>query len=346
VLFARDIEDGSYVNEWDTGVGFNQDPLKSATPSVTRPNGLASVAPIDVDSNFTADYAYAGDLFGNLWRFDLSGSSTTKIFSAVSADGKPQPITTRPTVIRHPLGDGYIVLFGTGKYLESTDNSQTGQVTQTFYGIWDKPSVNNWSVARDELLEQKILAEVIAAQSPSGYAYRVTTQNAISWKTSNRDGEHLGWFMDLVDPDDNANHGERQVSDPLARSGRVIFTTLIPTSDECAFGGTGWLMDIDALSGARLEYSPFDVNNDGVFSTNDYITTTLPDGGGTVTVPPSGRKSEVGIVPTPAILARPGGEKEYKYLSGSTGSMEMVVENTGGGLDVGRRGWFQYFRGE
>ena len=186
----------------------------------------------------------------------------------------------------------------------------------------------------------------MASQSPSGFEFRVTTNNAIAWKVSNQEGEHLGWYMDLIDPDDGLNHGERVVSDPLVRSGRLIFTTLIPSENECAFGGTGWLMELDAVSGARLAYSPFDVNNDGAFSIGDYITATLPNNGGTLTVPPSGRKSEVGIVPAPAILARPGGEKEYKYLSGSTGSMEMVVENTGGGGDVGRKGWYQFFRGE
>ena len=39
------------------------------------PNGLGTPAVIDKDLNGTADIAYAGDLFGNLYRFDISNAN-------------------------------------------------------------------------------------------------------------------------------------------------------------------------------------------------------------------------------------------------------------------------------
>ena len=67
----------------NTGEGVKSAP----DPDAGLPNGLGNVAMIDDDANGTADRAYAGDLFGNLYRFDLSGSNTslwsvTKIFQA------------------------------------------------------------------------------------------------------------------------------------------------------------------------------------------------------------------------------------------------------------------------
>ncbi len=64
--------------------------------------------------------------------------------------------------------------------------------------------------------------------------------------------------------------GERQVSTPILRGGKIIFTTVIPSGDECSAGGDSWLMELDALSGSRLASPPFDLNRDGVFDEEDY----------------------------------------------------------------------------
>jgi type IV pilus assembly protein PilY1 len=155
--------------------------------------------------------------------------------------------------------------------------------------------------------------------------------------------------MDLLSPGiPPIFRGEMQVSNSALRAGRIIFTTLIPDSDPCGFGGTSWLMEMDAISGARLKDPPFDFNNDGLFTTADQVPVILPDGS-TVYVSPSGRQSEVGITQGPGILFDPGtgasGGKEYKYLSGSTESasgsnLQRVVENPGPN-STGRQSWRQ-----
>jgi type IV pilus assembly protein PilY1 len=131
--------------------------------------------------------------------------------------------------------------------------------------------------------------------------------------------------------------GEMQVTDSVLRNGRVVFTTLIPDPDPCNSGGTSWLMEMDALSGARMQLTPFDNNRDGQFSNSDFVTVTLPDGT-TVTVATSGLQSSVGITPKPGILA--GEKAEYKYTPGTSGDIQMTVENPGANA-LGRQSWRQ-----
>jgi len=76
--------------------------------------------------------AYAGDLQGNLWRFEYDaksgrmargyGGNTLPLYTAKSSTGAPQPITATPAVVPHPSG-GNVIVFGTGKLLETTDRS-------------------------------------------------------------------------------------------------------------------------------------------------------------------------------------------------------------------------------
>ncbi|MGH8553323.1 MAG: pilus assembly protein, partial [Methylococcales bacterium] len=129
----------------------------------TTPNGLATPAVVDIDGNGAADRAYAGDLRGNLWAFDLSDASTrvsrnrspdwkvayrqgntpSPLFVVYdgTANHSNQPITSKPAVAfnpKPPNGNNFPnvrVFFGTGKYLENNDLTNTG--TQSFYGVYD-----------------------------------------------------------------------------------------------------------------------------------------------------------------------------------------------------------------
>jgi type IV pilus assembly protein PilY1 len=357
VLYVVDLSDGTLIRKIDTGVGLSN-PFSGG-----KPNGLATVAPVDRDGDFKVDFVYGGDLYGNLWKFDLQGATTTGW--GVARGGAPlsrartktdvvQPITSRPQVRRHPTDpSSFLVLFGTGKYLETGDHNPTDPNVQTFYAVWDRPT-DNTVVTRDKLLPQAIVQET----NVLGFDYRVTTGYGMSWylgsgvPATNSDasgfdpatvtctnGCYLGWRMDLVNVGvgSPSSAGERQVSDSVLRGDKIIFTTLIPTVSPCNYGGDGWLMELEATSGSRLSYSPFNVDQDaqGVFNYSDYV---LYPGTTSTNVPVSGRKSKVGIIPTPAILARDGGEREFKYESGSTGKIEVIYENPGP-LDVGRQSW-------
>jgi type IV pilus assembly protein PilY1 len=129
VLFILDPATGALLKRIDTGVGTC--------------NGLSTPVAVDVDNNLTVDYVYAGDLKGNLWKFDLSADDHTQWSVAYNDGGTPkplfqtpgQPITTKPSVMFHCEKHGYIVTFGTGTYLGLDDISDTSG--QAVYGIWD-----------------------------------------------------------------------------------------------------------------------------------------------------------------------------------------------------------------
>lgn len=323
-LYLLNIADGTIFKEFtlDAGTG----------------NGLSAPIPIDIDGDRITDQIYAGDLKGNLWRVDVDdatpsqwgsafkqGANPAPLFIATDSGGTRQPITSRPDVGLHDEG-GLIVLFGTGKYFETTDNvvGATPPV-QTFYGIRD----NDLEVARSELQ-----AQTIEFEGPAfGLDIRVISATDVDYTIKK------GWYLDLVSPVNGAE-GERVVANPLLRAGRIIFTTLIPSPATlpCDFGGTSWLMEMDAISGKRLNESVFDLNGDGVFDASDFAALdTNNDGVIDANLPVSGQRSEIGIVKTPGIVS--AGSSEYKYLSGSSGTIDVVTES---GSDLtGRQSWRQ-----
>ncbi len=375
VLYIVDLETGSLIKKMDTGKGTADDPAGSG-----RPNGLSTPAVIDINGDFIADYIYAGDLFGNLWKFDVTDSNTANwgsdyvdgslnplpLFVARDASNNAQSITTSPQVGIHPLGisQGYVVYFGTGKYFEIGDNTQTGQATQSFYGIWDKNLTTLDVFNRGHLLQQSIQQEVASG----GFDLRVSTDNQIAWHsasgtpTGTPPTTHLGWYMDLLNlqldssssPTNSNNFGERQVSNAVLRNDRIIFTTLIPSNNDCDFGGSGWLMELDPADGSRVDFELFDINNDGVFDVNDMVQVTFDiNGDGTIDSNDkafiSGKKSTVGIIPTVSIIKKSGGGGEcingimVKYASGSMGAIEATANNCGPDA-LGRQTWRQLDR--
>jgi type IV pilus assembly protein PilY1 len=354
VLYIVDIQTGSLIKKITT---------KAGTPTI--PNGLATPAVVDLDGDGIADYVYAGDLLGNMWKFvicDLDPATKTckpdsnsdpanwKV-AYTDSNGKPaplyvakdsvtptpnlQPITNRPEVGLGPDGKSMIVLFGTGKYLEPNDKlvpPTTGAVRrdQSFYGIIDTNTGMPSDIVsgRSALQPQTIESEATVTVADKPYIVRVTSKNSI--------GSLHGWYMDLVSPG-NIYKGERQVSRPLLRNGRIIFTTLIPDPDPCNFGGTSWLMELNALTGSRLPDSPFDLKRDNLFSNDDMVTFT-DNNGATMTVTVSGMQSAVGIIQMPGVMVDPTQSVEYKYTPGTSGDISVTVENPGPNSS-GRQSW-------
>lgn len=348
VLYLVNVETGALIKKFNTQMGTANDPTGN-----NRPNGLSSPTAIDINNDGSVDSIYAGDLFGNVWSIDVIGNDPAQwgfkyktggspnkpapIFTAcngTSCNGSNvQPITTRIQVVKHPRESGYLLLFGTGKYFEAGDNTSTGQVTQTFYSIWDKRTSTLSSFDRSDLQEQQIIQE----STKSGSEYRVTSNFAVDWSFER------GWYMDLYNQQGNNtnNYGERQVSNAIIRNGRVIFATLSPADDRCGGEGTGWLMEVNYASGSRLSYSPFDTNGDSTFNADDFINIGDIDGDGNDDfVPATGRKSKVGIIARPNIMGDLANQREIKFTSGADGNIEIIEENPGPNFQ-GRQSWRQ-----
>lgn len=325
VLYIVNLQTGALIKKIDTKYG-----------STTTPNGLATPTVIDTDGNGTADIVYAGDLAGNMWKFDISGSNVGSWGSAFMSGSTPvplfvakdsannrQPITAAPDITAHPLGSasyGYMVLFGTGKYLETGDPANTS--SQTFYGVQD----NGVAVAgRSALVQQTITSTSLI----SGKTYRSLSANAVNWTGSPADH---GWYLDLP------SSGERVVSESSTDSGRVIFTTMIPSTGTCSTGGTGWLMEVSLSTGGALGAPTFDVNGDGVIDSNDYVGSPGQYAGG---VAVNAIPSAVRLQKKSGGSGSPGTNSDELLKRISLSDKTIATFKNTGGLRVGRTSWRQ-----
>ncbi len=257
-LFIVDLSDGkTIIKSIGTGIGSIEN--GSCSDEESQCNGLSAPAVIDLNGDGIADRAYAGDLAGNLWVFDLSSKtpsewSGSRLFK--TKDG--QPITTRPAVTRHPYQRGSattpntMVFFGTGRYINKKDIDNTA--TQSFYGIWDNG--NTITNGRSDLVEQVITEKTITIGEAT-YKVRIMSSNPVQYS------EKRGWYVDFE------TSKERTIVNPVIFGSLVLFTTTIPDQNVCGIAGGSWLMVLDSDTGGAPRFTALDINSDGVFSESD-----------------------------------------------------------------------------
>ncbi|EMS5595978.1 pilus assembly/adherence protein PilC [Neisseria gonorrhoeae] len=134
-IASQENKTALYVYDLENGSG-------SLIKKIEAPGGkggLSSPTLVDKDLDGIVDIAYAGDRGGNMYRFDLSNSDSSKWSAKVIFEGG-KPITSAPAVSR--LADKRVVIFGTGSDLSEEDVVDTKE--QYIYGIFDddKPTVN------------------------------------------------------------------------------------------------------------------------------------------------------------------------------------------------------------
>jgi type IV pilus assembly protein PilY1 len=110
---------------------------------------------------------------------------------------------------------------------------------------------------------------------------------------------------------------------------------MIPSTDPCSYGGGSWLMDINALSGSRLAYTPFDLDGNSQFNELDYVTVTVA--GAEVRVPASGIYNDA-LMSRPAFVSGP--DSEIAYTTDTGGDVNTTRVNPGP-AGVGRQSWRQ-----
>ncbi|KKM94369.1 hypothetical protein LCGC14_1199010 [marine sediment metagenome] len=358
VIYLVNIKTGQLIRKFDTQIGSSDDPLGEG-----RPNGLSSPTAIDENRDGTADIIYAGDLFGNVWAISINGSDKSKWdFTYQEAENGPpapvfkscfgntcnqnniQPITTRIQVVKHPTKDGLILLFGTGKYFEVGDNSSTGQVTQSFYGIWDPRTSDLNRFTRTNLEGRRLTDIQLAGQNYRTVSPYSSSENIV-WGLDSSLDQKRGWYVDLLSQNNanTNNFGERQVSNSIVSDEKIIFTTLVPSDDECDFGGSSWLLEFDYLTGGQLEYQPLDINGDGKVDANDLRIDTDGDGEPDTDVPIVSGKGYTSIVSPPKISRRlPGeGASEIKIMSNAEDGSLVIEEEQASPDSSGRTSWIQ-----
>lgn len=319
VLFVIFLSGPSNSGNWVLGTDYIRIEA-NAGPN----NGLSTPITFDANGDGLIDTVYAGDLTGKMWKFDLSNAnpanwgvafSGSPLFTA-DHSGTPQPITTPPEVTLHPSG-GMMVLFGTGKFLESTDNTSTA--TQTFYGIHD----NGATVAKASLTPITVSTTTIG-----GVTFRTT--EAGCYDPANPPNPlpnplppvcpipAAGWYANLP------SSGERHTGSPRIIASTVFFNTFIPSISPCEFGGTGWLMGLQYTDGQMLPFAAFDTNASGTVDASD--------------APVAGVQVGAALGGTTLIKSMPGGNASVGISSLTTGDTAATPMSFGAGFQ-GRINW-------
>ncbi|MFZ1626852.1 MAG: PilC/PilY family type IV pilus protein, partial [Candidatus Moraniibacteriota bacterium] len=239
--------------------------IRELTTNNSTGNGLGGVRLVHNASSQVIG-AYAGDLKGNVWRFDLSGNSNTDwkngelLFTAVNASGVAQAITAAPAVFARTDGKpGYIVVVGTGRLLTNADTLLTPPPPkQSAYGLWDESPFGSVATistiaGRSSLVESTSAVDATA----SGY-YKVTASRAINWTTDK------GWYFDFSDLP-----GQKNVYPVNAVSSTVLLDTIAPkaVSGSCTVDGEVRAITyvLNPYSGmCHSNFKTLDTNNDNV----------------------------------------------------------------------------------
>lgn len=235
-------------------------------------DGIAFPAPADLDGDNITDYVYAGDLKGNVWRFDLTSSNPASwhvTSTPVFTDPSGNPITTKVNVQATVVSSGeakVMVIFGTGRKVPITVASAATYATgvQHLYGIWDS-NMASWNalspVKYDSLaspptsipltdLEQQTLTAV----SESGTTVLDDTNNPICWadSASCASTPQYGWYVALP------NTNEQVIFNSVVYQGVLYVNTTIPPVNAVGVctqnTETGDTIAISATTGGVVEH--------------------------------------------------------------------------------------------
>jgi type IV pilus assembly protein PilY1 len=262
-LFMLDLSKAK-TDAWQLGTNYFK--VRFPVRSTTMASGMAEFA-VRLGTADEVAYIYAGDLQGNVWKLNFTatqasswslpnlsyfknGSDPIPMFVAQDGSSNRQPITMEPALV-FGTARTIIVSFGTGKYLETSDNGGPFKA-QSVYAILD-----NNSTAADSSSPQAAIAGRGRLASPT-----TTTAGAIDiptfvWgrPTSDTGSVKSGWYFDffnsdtvLPSPPGRAGTGERQISGMGVVAGKLVFGTVIPALNSCD-NGNGNLYVVDLRGG-------------------------------------------------------------------------------------------------
>lgn len=247
-LFALDPLTGAIQRTIDTGAG-----------SPANPAGLAYIAKLNsAAASDVIGFVYGGDLLGNVWRFDLTNWTATRIAVLRDGSGNTQPVSSAPAV-GSPAGMAgryYAVYVGTGLYLGDSDipgntpvNSFATQ-TQSYYGIIDDTSLvtptlpvirgNNGTACPVGGGNGDFVCQSPGSVQNGGTQY-TNTDNAMT-------NLQKGWYFDIP-----ITNGRNVTPPQLTSGGALAMTVNIPTNQICDPGGTSWFANVNAANGGAIE---------------------------------------------------------------------------------------------
>lgn len=268
-LYVVSLETGRVLKRLDT----------PSTVSGGQSNGLGGVRLVR-DGNQVISAVYAGDLNGNLWKFDLASVDSGDW--KVALDNKPlfttadrRPIVVAPTLVSHPLG-GQMVLFGTGKLFEEGDNKPPKQgklPVEGLYGIWDKavliPDADKgrlWQKEEQVTLSAVKTRKVVLKGNHATIPDTDSANQPLDWRRDR------GWRIDQTMI---ASGGQRSIVPAQLFSGLALFETMTPLVNEQSLPcedevkTPAYSLVVDPLSGRMRTKALIDTDGNGRIDKND-----------------------------------------------------------------------------
>lgn len=267
-LYVARLDNGSILAKFTTDALSNASSNGLATPGIVRSAGKAQ-------------YAYAGDYLGQVWKFDLSvltGSTTTatarsgtKVFTTLNANNESQPITAPiATSFSYDSADPDVankrfIFFSTGSDLSGTDARSTQ--AESMYGLIDTGTSYPISNVRGGLtgLQQRTID---ATSNYSQYRGNYTVQTrSFSVPVAGDMAGKAGWYMDWKA--NGTSTSEKVFGAASVRSAAtptLVVSSNIMNTSACATTGVGYLNAMDAYHGGGLTESYFDINRNGRYS--------------------------------------------------------------------------------
>jgi type IV pilus assembly protein PilY1 len=274
-VMSIDASSGSPVETFyylSTGTGTGT----ATTPCSSNCNGIAYVTAADLDGDHVTDYVYAGDLKGNVWRFDLTSANPVN-WAAASAPlfttPSGQPITTQLLVLSSTPSSGakrVMVEFATGQRTQVTNTTAVSYAsgTQAIYGIWD------WNLSGWNSMSSMQYSSLAAASSGLSAPYTIPstgtpitslaqqvltinanlvsvdgTNNAVCWQggTACTTNNQFGWYANLP------GASEQVIYNPVFFQGAILVDSTVPvvnTPTSCTQAtDTGFTYGISVANG-------------------------------------------------------------------------------------------------
>ena len=239
-LYIIDVTDGSLVTSFTSSDDAN---MTYSIPST----------PLGVDTTFDGyiNRVYVGDLGGQMWRFGYQRVNdaddgvenanaenwTPRLLFATDTDS---PIFYAPDLVLEP---GYAYLyFGTGDRENPCATSETNRL----FAVKDRNETNVDFTTLDEgnlvnLTDNELQDDPESAEAALQASGLVTED---------------GWYINME------GTGEKILASPVVVFGAVFFTSFVPNTGPCSYGGDAYLYAVNYLNGTAM--LDFDAGNEGL----------------------------------------------------------------------------------
>jgi type IV pilus assembly protein PilY1 len=217
---------------------------------ITLPGGSAA-APLDVAhvtafipdlTDYTATALYTGDMQGNVWRIDISGTGSyptpLRFARLTDSTGTAQPVTSPVRVMIDPNTGKRYVMVGTGRLL--ADSDVLSSQTQSFYAFVDGTA--------DQMYTTETLPS--GASFPLGRSQMVNNTDLLTGIGSDPTPK-MGWYVDLG-RDTTTNVAERITVAPTVHNGLVGVAINRPNGDACSPSGSSKVMAVRFADGKSV----------------------------------------------------------------------------------------------